>query len=221
MSSDLSQDFEKVAELDQTTPENKSRNNQPKDGGASVRNLIFFALLVLLIVLPIRLYVAKPFIVSGASMFPTFNTWHYLIIDQINYKFNAPERGDVIVFRFPQNPSRFFIKRIIGLPNETIQLSGNTTTIINSDNKDGFVLDEPYVKPENAKSAELVIKLGDNEYFVMGDNRKASADSRSWGPLEHHRIIGRAYLRLFPFSELDILPGATTYTITNTNTEEI
>lgn len=184
---------------------------------SSTRNLIFFALLVLIIVLPIRVYVAKPFIVSGASMFPTFNTWHYLIIDQLSYKLSSPERGDVIVFRFPQNPSRFFIKRIIGLPNETVQLNGTTVTIINDEFKDGFVLDEPYVSPENTQKENLIMRLGDDEYFVMGDNRKASADSRSWGPLESYRIIGRAYLRLFPFSEVDVLPGATTYEINAPN----
>lgn len=178
---------------------------------SSTRNLIVFALLVLLIVLPIRLFVAKPFIVSGASMFPTFDTWHYLIIDQLSYRLSPPERGDVIVFRFPQNPSRFFIKRIIGLPNETVTLSGTSVGITNEANPQGFALDEPYVSPDNIKESDLVMKLGDNEYFVMGDNRKASADSRYWGPLERERIVGRAYLRLFPFAELGILPGETSY----------
>lgn len=188
---------------------------QEKSASEKTRSLILFALLVLLIVLPIRLLVAKPFIVSGTSMFPTFDTWHYLIIDQLSYRFNAPERGDVIVFRFPQNPSRFFIKRIIGLPNETVSLTGTSVTIINSDNPEGFLIDEPYVDAVNNKTSELVMILGDNEYFVMGDNRKASADSRYWGPLEYERIIGRAYIRLFPFSTIDILPGSTTYEFSN------
>ena len=179
----------------------------PNGNSSSTRNFILFALLVLIIVLPIRLYVAKPFIVSGASMFPTFDTWHYLIIDQLSYRFSPPERGDVIVFRFPQNPSRFFIKRIIGLPSETVVLNGTTVTVINDEHPDGITLDEPYVATEHNKDTNLSMKLGDDEYFVMGDNRRASADSRYWGPLETERIIGRAYLRLFPFTQVDVLPG--------------
>lgn len=208
MSADLHQDSSSV---DASVQSNSSAPAQKNTN--STRSLIIFAFIVLIIVLPIRLYVAKPFIVSGTSMFPTFNTWHYLIIDQLTYQFKEPQRGDVIVFRFPQNPSRFFIKRIIGLPSETVQLNENSVTIYNEDYPEGFVLDEPYVSPENEKDSQLLMELGDNEYFVLGDNRKASADSRYWGPLEYERITGRAYVRLFPFNVIDILPGATTYII--------
>ena len=191
-------------EITPHTPQ--SEENSRRSG--SLRSLIAFALIVILVVVPIRLFVAKPFIVSGTSMYPTFNTWHYLIIDQITYRFETPQRGDVVVFRFPQNPSRFFIKRIIGMPNETVTLSGTTVTIINEEYPEGFILDEPYLSPEYLKESEIRTTLGDNEYFVMGDNRKASADSRYWGPLEVERIVGRALVRLFPFSEIDLLPGA-------------
>jgi len=218
MPADSHQDSPEVTDVADQTPVQKVEDDLSTNG-SSTRNLIFFALLVLIIVLPIRLYVAKPFIVSGASMFPTFDTWHYLIIDQLSYKLAPPTRGDVIVFRFPQNPSRFFIKRIIGLPNETVELNGTIVTIINDADKDGFILDEPYVSPDNNKETDLVMQLGDNEYFVMGDNRKASADSRYWGPLESNRIVGRAYLRLFPFSDIGVLPGETTYDINNSETQ--
>ena len=200
--------------VDESTQHDRS-SDQPEASGASTRNLIFFALLVLIIVLPIRLYVAKPFIVSGTSMFPTFDTWHYLIIDQLSYRLDEPKRGDVIVFRYPQNPSRFFIKRIIGLPGETVTLEGTTTTITNDDHPEGFVLAEPYVDDGHQKETDMVMRLGDDEYFVMGDNRKASADSRYWGPLEEERIVGRAYVRLFPFNDIDLLPGTATYTISS------
>ena len=200
---------EENSSLDALPADTHSRD--PLDTTTSTRNLILFALLVLMIVLPIRLFVAKPFIVSGASMFPTFDTWHYLIIDQLTYRLDEPARGDVIVFRFPQNPSRFFIKRVIGLPGETVTLEGTTTTVTNDSNPDGFVIDEPYVSPDNIKETTMTMTLGDDEYFVMGDNRKASADSRYWGALERERIVGRAYIRLFPFGELGLLPGATTY----------
>ena len=153
-------------------------------------------------------------------MFPSFDTWHYLIIDQLSYRFEQPARGDVIVFRFPQNPSRFFIKRVIALPNETIRLAGTTVTIINDKNPAGFTLEETYVAKENGKESNMTISLGDNEYFVMGDNRRASADSRSWGTLEKERIVGRVFLRLFPFTEIEVLPGETTYIEPNAAIQE-
>ena len=190
-------------------PDDSHQDTHPLDENptTSLKSLILFAVLVMVIVLPIRLFIAKPFIVSGTSMFPTFDTWHYLIIDQISYRFNEPERGDVIVFRFPQDPSRFFIKRIIGLPGEKVVLSGNTVTIFNDESTEGFVLDEPYVSDENKKASNSVSNLGDNEYFVMGDNRAASSDSRYWGPLEDNRITGRAFVRLFPFNSIGTYPG--------------
>ncbi len=184
---------------------NKKENTEKQQ---SWRSLIVFTLLVFVIVIPIRMFVAKPFIVSGTSMYPTFDSWHYLIVDQLSYRFHEPKRGDVITFRFPQNNSLYLIKRIIGLPNETLILNGTTTEIINKAHPDGMILNEKYVKPENAMGASMRIHLGNNEYFVMGDNRKVSADSRYWGPLERKRIVGRAYLRLFPFTKIGILPGS-------------
>jgi len=178
----------------------------------SLKELIAFALIVFAIVIPIRVFIAKPFIVEGTSMYPTFDTFHYLIVDQISYRFHEPQRGDVVVFRFPLNNSKFLIKRIIGLPHERVVLHDTTTTIYNEQHPDGFVLSEPYVQPKNALPSDMSVTLGDNEYFVMGDNRKVSADSRYWGPLERERIIGRAYMRLFPFSQIETFPGAVSYT---------
>lgn len=216
MSADIHHDSSHVDAREQHT---QSSTTLVEEKASSMRSLILFALLVLIIVLPIRLYVAKPFIVSGASMHPTFDTWHYLIIDQLTYHFEKPQRGDVVVFNYPQNPSRFFIKRVIGLPGETVQLNGTAVTIFNDEHPDGFSLDEPYVADENAKESHLVMELGDNEYFVLGDNRKASADSRYWGPLEEYRIVGRAYLRLFPFASAGVLPGEEHYEEVTTNNQ--
>jgi signal peptidase I len=172
-------------------------------------SLISFVLIILFIVLPIRFFVAKPFIVSGTSMYPNFDSWHYLIIDEFTYQFmHEPERGDVIVMRYPLDTSRYFIKRVIGLPGETIRILGSTVTIINADHPEGFVLDEPYVAAENRASNEMEITLRDAEYFVMGDNRKASADSRYWGPLPTQDIIGRAFVRLFPFTDAEFFPAS-------------
>jgi len=167
--------------------------------------LLQFAFIALLIVLPVRWFVAQPFIVSGASMENTFHTDEYLIIDQVSYKFEEPERGDVVVFRYPVDPSKYFIKRIIGLPGDTIDIQGDVVTITKKDGTE-LVLDEPYIK-SMAENTSLTETLGDREYFVMGDNRDASSDSRVWGVLNKEKIIGRAFLRLLPFSKAEVFPG--------------
>lgn len=170
--------------------------------------IIQFALLAILIVVPIRYFIAQPFIVSGASMEDTFHTNEYLIVDRVSYYFEEPERGDVIVFRYPRNPSQYFIKRIIGLPGDTITIEGDRVTISNDMNEAGVTLDEPYVKSME-KNTSLTETLGEREYFVMGDNRDESSDSRVWGVLQQDRIIGKAFLRLFPFQGMEIFPGET------------
>ncbi len=168
--------------------------------------IIRFSIIALLIVVPVRMFIAQPFIVSGASMAETFHTGEYLIVDQVSYYFHKPERGDVIIFRYPKDPDKFFIKRVIGLPGDTVKIEDTTVTIYNETTPAGFVLNEPYIKsmrPESKKEETL----GDREYFVMGDNRDESSDSRIWGVLQEERIIGRALVRLFPFSSIDVLPG--------------
>jgi len=184
--------------IDQTT-------NRPETRAHSFWEMIRFAALALLIVIPVRTYVAQPFIVSGSSMVPTFHDSEYLIVDELSYRFNEPARDDVIVFRYPKDATKFFIKRIIGLPNETVVLDGSKVTIRNNQNPQGFVLEEPYVK--NQSSNKSTTKLGENDYFVMGDNRIASSDSRIWGTLPKKLIVGRAFIRLLPVSRISFLPG--------------
>lgn len=176
-------------------------------GRTFASELIFFAVIVLVFVVPIRLFVAQPFIVNGSSMEPTFASNEYLIIDEISYRFRDPKRGNVVVFHFPDDQKKYFIKRVIGLPNETVVISKGTVQIINDEHPDGFMIDEPYVDPINATSDEMRVTLGENNYFVMGDNRSASFDSRSWGPLDEELIVGRAFLRLFPIQGIGIFPG--------------
>lgn len=187
------------------TPETTIADNLPKKENTFLE-IVRFSIIALLIVVPIRMFIAQPFIVSGASMQETFHTGEYLIVDQLSYHFNEPRRGDVIIFRYPKDPSKFFIKRVIGLPGETIDIKDATVTIYNEEHKDGMTLDEPYIK-SMTPTRELKEKLGDREYFVMGDNRDESSDSRMWGVLPEERIIGRAFLRLFPFSTVGYLPG--------------
>lgn len=177
--------------------------------------IIRFSLIAILIVVPIRMFIAQPFIVSGASMKETFHNGEYLIVDQVSYRLHSPERGDVVIFRYPRDPSKFFIKRIIALPGDTITIIDSTVTITNEANPEGFVLDEPYIKSMRP-GAMMTEKLGEREYFVMGDNRDESSDSRVWGVLQEERIIGRAFLRLFPPQVMGIFPGA----IENPNSAE-
>lgn len=178
----------------------------PEKKESLLGEIVRFSLLALIIVLPVRLFVAQPFIVSGASMEHTFSTGQYLIVDQLTYHFEEPERGDVIIFRYPKDPSKFFIKRIIGIPGDTIDIDGSTVTLTNGEHPEGVVLKESYIL-DMKPGTTITETLGEGEYFVMGDNRNASSDSRSWGVLQRDKIVGRAFLRLFPVTEVDVFPG--------------
>jgi signal peptidase I len=154
--------------------------------------------IALLIVIPIRYFIFQPFYVKGASMEPNFRDGDYLIIDEITYKFKAPERGEVIVFRYPNDPSQRYIKRIIGLPGETIEIEQGKIIIYDED-ENGQVLEElDYLPASTLTPGDIRLVLEENEYFVLGDNRVASADSRRWGSLPRGNIIGRALIRAWP-----------------------
>ncbi len=169
--------------------------------------LLKFVLIAAAIVFPIRLFIAQPFVVSGASMDPTFRNGQYLIVDELSYRLNTPERGDVIIFRYPRNPKEFFIKRIIGLPSEVVSINGNTITVTKTDGST-LTMSEPYVSNHgNGSTQTYPLKM--DEYFVMGDNRPESSDSRVWGPLPRNNIIGRAFVRLLPVNNIGFFPGAT------------
>lgn len=170
------------------------------------KELITYAVIALVIVVPVRMWIAQPFVVSGSSMDTTFKDGEYLIVDEITYRFKEPARGDVLIFKYPQNPSKYFIKRLIGLPGETVTVKNDVVTIINTDHPQGIALNEPYI---NSKTfGDVNITLSDDEYFVMGDNRLVSSDSRVWGPLPKEDLIGRPIIRLLPFSRIDLVPGA-------------
>ncbi len=169
--------------------------------------LLKFVLIAAAIVFPIRLFIAQPFIVSGASMDPTFHNGQYLIVDELSYRLEAPARGDVIIFRYPKNPKEFFIKRIIGLPGETVMINGNEIAITKTDGST-LTMTEPYVVNKGNGSTRSLV-LASDEYFVLGDNRPESSDSRVWGALPRENIIGKAFIRLLPFNTLSIFPGST------------
>ncbi len=167
--------------------------------------LVRFALLALLIVVPVRAFVAEPFVVSGNSMVPTFENGNYLIIDKISYRLGDPQRDDVVVFKYPNDHKKFFIKRIVGLPNETVDVTNDIVTIINKEYPKGFTLDQPFIKNHGGINGHMELK--DDEYFVMGDNRSGSSDSRYWGAVKKNLLTGKAFLRLLPINKVSVLPG--------------
>lgn len=179
-----------------------------QSSSSSFWEIVRFACIALLIVIPFRLFIAQPFKVSGTSMVPTFQDKNYLIVDEISYRFMQPARGDVVIFHPPgQAKGIYYIKRIIGLPGETIKITNGVVTIINTAHPDGFTLDEPYIK--NKSTGDHIEKvIGESDYFVMGDNRPWSSDSRVWGTLPKANITGRAFLRLLPVKEISVLPGS-------------
>lgn len=177
--------------------------------GIEAWELIRFLAPIVIIVFFVRTFIAQPFIVEGDSMAPNFHSGHYLIIDQLSYRFTEPKRGDVIVLRYPLQPKRFFLKRVIGLPGETISLRNGAVIISNESFPNGFTLDEPYHDQLTFPMGTYgTVTLGDDEYYVLGDNRGGSSDSRSWGILPRKNVVGRALVRLFPFNKIDITPAS-------------
>ena len=158
--------------------------------------------IALLIVVPIRYLVFQPFFVRGQSMEPSFYDGDYLIVDELTYHFRSPERGEVIVFDYPNDPSQRYIKRIIGLPGETVQIEDGQVTIYGKDGMPDILKETKYLGGDVKTSGNLEVKLDNNEYFVLGDNRPVSSDSRSWGLLPAHDIIGRVLFRAWPVTAM-------------------
>lgn len=150
------------------------------------------------IVFVIRHFIFRPFTVKGQSMEETFQEGNYLIVDELSYRFNSPARGDVIVFHSPvQNES--YLKRIIGLPGERVRVEDGKVIVCGTD---CVVLDESkYLEDGEVTNGTLSISLGADEYFVLGDNRAHSYDSRGFGPIHRKSITGRVYLRGWPIHE--------------------
>lgn len=168
-----------------------------------VFEIIKIVVLALAIVLPIRYFVFQPFIVKGASMEPNFHNGDYLIVDELSYNFREPARGEVIVFRYPYDPSQRFIKRVIGLPLETVSISQDKIEITDKFGAKKTLQESTYiVKPWF--SGDYKITLGPDEYFVLGDNRLSSSDSRRWGAVKRTFIVGRTFFRAWPLNQIDL-----------------
>lgn len=172
-----------------------------------ILELVKVVVISLVIIFPIRYFIIQPFYVKGASMEPSFYDSEYLIIDEITYRFEEPKRGDVVVFRYPKNPQEYFIKRIIGLPKENVQIKTGNVFIYNGYNPSGFILEEDYLGNgvTTYSPNHKMIELGENEYFVLGDNRSSSQDSRSFGSVNESFIIGRVLFRGWPIDRMGLI----------------
>lgn len=187
----------------------EAESNPTKDFLFFIYDLLKTGFVVFLIAFSLRYFAIQPFIVDGESMMPNFVNSEYLLAEKISYITGEPKRGDAVIFRYPGNTSVNYIKRIIALPGETIKISDNKVTIVNTQNPSGIVLDESkYLPPTSLtlspESSAVEKTLQANEYFVMGDNRQHSSDSREWGALPKSNIIGRAWLTIMPLNRFGI-----------------
>lgn len=175
-----------------------------------IKTIVVVGILALLL----RIYIIQPFIVEGLSMSPTLDNNDYLLVDKLSYRFGEPQRGDVIVFKYPKDERFNYIKRIIGLPGETIRITENNIMITNNQNPNGLIIHENYIKDidghliNNGRKV-IAVDIPQGQYFVMGDNRQGSSDSREWGFLPKKEIIGRSLVRLFPVGDFKVLRDPT------------
>lgn len=169
-----------------------------KETWHKIWQFISLFLISLAIVIPIRHFIIQPFLVKGESMAPNFSNYDYLFVERVAYYFREPARGEVIVFRFPRNEREYYIKRLIGLPGEEVFIKNGIVNVKIGGRGKEIGLEERYLPPGVVTAGNIDIRLGHDEYFVLGDNRGASSDSRSWGVLPRKDIIGRVFLRLWP-----------------------
>ncbi|MBD3251445.1 signal peptidase I [Candidatus Uhrbacteria bacterium] len=176
-----------------------------KTTGNAVLSFIFeliqVAAVSLAIIIPVRYFLIQPFYVKGASMEPSFFDHEYLIIDELSYRFNDPERGDIVVFRYPPDPKQYFIKRVVGLPGETVEVNDDGVKVYNDEHPNGWMLDESFYLGEEYETSPTrrTLTLKSGEYFVLGDNRASSLDSRFFGAIKRSDVVGKVWLRGWPF----------------------
>ncbi|GAB4506528.1 MAG: signal peptidase I [Anaerolineales bacterium] len=190
--------------MDETSPSpGDAPNPAPQDRSTSwLRETAETIILAVVLFLLLQL-VVRNFRIQGDSMLPTLETGQFVLVERVSYRFSEPQRGDIVVFEYPRAPQEDFVKRIIGLPGETVEITGGQVYI------NGNLLAESYVHGQPTLTYRPVnITLGQDEYFVMGDNRAASSDSRTWGPLPRQNIIGRAWLSYWPPSRWGLIPRA-------------
>lgn len=170
--------------------------------GSYVAEILRVVIIAGAIVFLVRYFLIQPFSVRGASMEPNFYDHEYLIIDELSYRLRAPERGEIIVFRYPNDPRQFFIKRVIGLPGETVAVTGGKVYVQKAGDPEPLLLDESAYLGSLPTPGEKTVTLGADEYFVMGDNRPSSLDSRGFGPVRLDQVTGRVWLRGLPLDKI-------------------
>lgn len=186
-----------------------AEEEQPqKSKGREALGTVIYIGIVLIITILVICFVGQRTKVSGPSMYPTLHDGDNLIVDKISYRFHDPERFDVVIFPYEYEKRTYYIKRVIGLPGETVQIDYEGNIYI-----DGEILEEDYGYETMVSPgiAEEPITLAEDEYFVLGDNRNNSTDSRvaAVGPVHKDRIIGRAWIRIFPFKDAGLVKNIT------------
>ena len=183
--------------------ENQNKESYIKKYSSTAWEFLKVVIIALIIVLPIRYFIFQPFIVKGESMVPNFQQGDYLIVDEVSYKIHQPERGDVVVLKYPLDTRQRFIKRIIGLPGETIDIQAGIIRIAKDGNN--IILDEKKYLPNITTTGSIHVVLGENTYYVLGDNRQFSSDSRIWGVLPKEDIVGKVFVRLYPVNSISYI----------------
>jgi signal peptidase I len=174
--------------------------------GLFLLELVKVAVLAGVTIALVRYFLFKPFYVKGASMEPNFFDKEYLIIDELSYRLRPAGRGEVIVFKYPENPKEYFLKRIIGLPGERVKVAEGQITVYNKEHPEGIVLNEPYLSKDLLTIGERITVLTGDQYFVLGDNRPNSYDSRRFGAVDKSLVVGRVFFRGWPFNRAQIIP---------------
>ena len=156
----------------------------------------------------VYIFLFQPHQVDGHSMEPNFHNGEYILTDKVSYRLHAPKRGDVIVFHSPQDERVDFIKRVIGLPGDQVMVKDGYTYLNNVKLLEPYINDPGKVLPEAFLSEGTPVTVPDGEYFVMGDNRLHSSDSREWGFVTRQEIVGRAFFRYWPIPDIGLVPTA-------------
>jgi len=178
-----------------------------------VYEIVKTVIVVLVFALIIRTFLVQPFVVDGSSMEPTFHNHEYLMVEKLNFAFHSPQRGDIVVFKYPLNPSLNYVKRIIGVPGDRVVIAQGKVTVYNNLNPNGLALNEAYIPRDlqtkvSGELSEHTWSVDQNSYFVLGDNRDHSDDSRSWGLVPQPNIVGKVWLTVYPFEDFGVVHHA-------------
>ncbi|MAF14252.1 MAG: signal peptidase I [Parcubacteria group bacterium] len=202
---------------------NLDKNQKPKEleenltvgkqAAVFVWEIFKVVVISLAIIIPVRYFIIKPFYVKGASMEPNFYDREYLIINEISYYFETPIRGDSVVFRYPYDPNQYFIKRIVAMPGEKIKISDGKVFITKSGQTEEVLLEEDYLLPAMKTLGDVEVELALDEYYLLGDNRLASLDSRAFGPVKREYIIGKTLLRGWPLNQFGLVGNDLEYNL--------